>query len=314
MAIHWWNTRKLVVRLAEDRVSEQDAVSYAMISAVLYILPFYSAIWYGGQRSSMLAFELFAVTAISLIGLNACFRANGGAQGVDFLKRISVISAPIGLKILVFSFLLGQVSYYGFSYADTSGSLGDPDFLYRLYSFGITVAFVAFYYWRMKRHLTRLVALKRSLPSDKEREGIDSSLPGEVTTTGAAGGAAEPGQLPTPQFLRAMKVTRAVAVAINVVLILLPVFYLFSPRAPVNLAYIVMASCCIALATISILSLASRMHDRFFVAALLVNSFVIFLFAVYLPVLSATSLVLLIPPPLNLIAVLLSHRARQRAD
>ena len=193
MAIHWWNTRKLVVRLAEDRVSEQDAVGYAMISVVLYMLPFYSAIWYGGQRSSMLAFELFAVTAISLIGLNACFRANGGAQGVDFLKRISVISAPIGLKILVFSFLLGQVSYYGFSYADTSGSLGDPAFLYRLYSFGITVAFVAFYYWRMKGHLTRLVSLKRSLPTDKEREGTDSSLPGEVTTTGATGGAARTG-------------------------------------------------------------------------------------------------------------------------
>jgi hypothetical protein len=314
MAIHWWNTRKLVVRLAEDRVSEQDAVSYAMISAVLYILPLYSAIWYGGQRSSMLAFELFAVTAISLIGLNACFRANGGTQGVDFLKRISVISAPIGLKILLFSFLLGQVSYYGFSYADTSDSLGDPAFLYRLYSFGITVVFVAFYYWRIKGHLSRLVTLKRSLPTDKEREGTDSSLPGEVTTMAQRGAAAEPLPLPTPRFLRAVKVTRAVAVAINVVLILLPVFYLFSPSASINLAYVVMASCCIALATISILSLVSRMHDRFFVAALLVNSFVIFLFFVYLPVLSAISLVLLIPALLNLIAVLLSHSARPRAD
>ena len=165
MTIHWWNSDKAVERLAHGLVSEDESVYYAMISAFLYTQATYFATWFGGYRSWLLIYEFLVVTAIALVGVRECFKANGGPQGVDFLKRFSVISVPVGIKVVLAGTVLGQVFYFGFYYVVTPTTFRNPAFVYQLFSFAFAGAFMFIFYWRVATHLSRLLHKERSNPA-----------------------------------------------------------------------------------------------------------------------------------------------------
>jgi hypothetical protein len=165
MTIHWWNTDKVVERLAEGSVSEQEAMRYAMISAVLYTQATYFATWFGGYRSWLLIYEFFVVTIIALVGVSECFKANGGVQGVDFLKRLSVIGVPVGIKVALAGTAMGQIIYFSFPYVVTPTSFRDPAFVYQIISFAFAASFMFIFYWRLALHLSRLQRRERSNPA-----------------------------------------------------------------------------------------------------------------------------------------------------
>lgn len=156
MTIHWWNTDRIVERLAEGSVSEVESSRYAMIGVVLYFQATYFATWFGGYHSWLLIYEFFVVTAIGLVGVNECLKANGGAQGFDFLKRFSIISVPVGLKVALVATAIGQVVNYGFPYVVTQTTFRNPTFVYQLFAFSLSAAFAFIYYWRITIHLARI--------------------------------------------------------------------------------------------------------------------------------------------------------------
>jgi len=162
MTIHWWNTDKLVERLVTDSLSESESLRYAMVAAALYTQAMYWATWFGGYQSWLLLYEFAAVTAVALIGVSECFKANDGSLGSDFLKRLAVLGVPVGIKVMLASIVLGQVLYFGFPYVVTPTTFRDPVFVYQLASFVFGMAFMAAFYWRIAFHLRRIVRMKRS--------------------------------------------------------------------------------------------------------------------------------------------------------
>ena len=164
MAIHWWNTDELVDRLAAGGVSESESLRYAMINAVLYSQAIYYAIWVGGYRGWLLLYEFLAVIAIALIGLTECYKANGGPNGAEFLKRLSVIAVPVGIKLAVASVVLGLVGYWGFGYVVTPTTFRNPAFVWELYAFAFAAVFMFVFYWRIAVHLAAVVRIQRSKP------------------------------------------------------------------------------------------------------------------------------------------------------
>ncbi|MDT3737719.1 MAG: hypothetical protein ROZ00_15930 [Denitratisoma sp.] len=156
MAIHFWNTDKLIKRLADDNVSEIETMRYAMIGAGLYSFAIYYALLAGTYRSWLLLYEFICVLLISVIGVAECFKANGGPLGRDFLKRFTVISIPVGIKLFLAGLFFGIVGYFGFSYVVTPQSFRNPAFVFELYSFAFAALFMFVYYWRIATHLSRL--------------------------------------------------------------------------------------------------------------------------------------------------------------
>ena len=156
MTIHWWDTDKAVEELAEGNVSEQDALYYAMIGALMYTQASYYCTWFGGSQSWLLIYECIVVAIISVVGVNECFKANGGAQGADFLKRLSIISVPVGIKVGVAGIFVGQAAYFGFPYIVTTENFRDPGRAYHLFGFVQGTAFMFIFYWRMTTHFSRL--------------------------------------------------------------------------------------------------------------------------------------------------------------
>lgn len=156
MTIHWWRTEALVRELAEGRVGERESLAYAMLSALLYFQAVYYGIWFGGTQSAMVIAEFLAVTLVALAGLYECFKANGGAAGTDYLKRLYCLGVPVGIKVSLATVVLGQAIAFGFGRVVRPQDFRDPALAYQLLSFFFAGAFTVLYYWRVARHMRRL--------------------------------------------------------------------------------------------------------------------------------------------------------------
>lgn len=136
-----------------------------MVGAVLYYQSNYAATWFGGYQSWLLIYEFIAITIIALFGVHECLKANGGEEGHEFLKRYSVVSVPVGLKLALAGLLLSRVIYYGFPYVVTPTTFRDPVFVFHILSFLISASFAFVYFWRIRTHLARVVEAQRPNPS-----------------------------------------------------------------------------------------------------------------------------------------------------
>ncbi len=156
MTVHWWNTGNLAGELALDTVSEAQCLAYAMINVMLITISLYYAYWFGTQRGWMLFIEFAIVCVVALIGLNECFKANGGSGGADFLKRLVCLGVPVGLKFAVIGIVAAQLFYFGMPRIAASAGLRNSDFAYELGTLALVSALTAGYYWRLARHMARI--------------------------------------------------------------------------------------------------------------------------------------------------------------
>jgi len=159
MSFHLWRTDRLARDLAANRVPEHFAVRYMMLGAVLSIEANYAALWYGTYRDWVFFLELLVVLTVSLIGVNECYRANGGTQGTQFITRLCALAVPIGLKITVVGTVLGYGFYYVAPYI-LAGAFRDPQLVYRYVWFLMPVTLTFVYYWRIAHHISTVRALE----------------------------------------------------------------------------------------------------------------------------------------------------------
>jgi hypothetical protein len=161
MAIHWWRTDRLAEELAKDAVSERQSLWYGVISTILVVEATYYATWFGGYQSWLLLVEFAVVCVITVLGLQECYKSNGGAGGSHFLKRFICLGVPVGIKLLIASTAIGQVAYFAFPVVVTHESFRNPYFVYQLFSFFIVGVFAVVYYWRIAHHMERIAGAGR---------------------------------------------------------------------------------------------------------------------------------------------------------
>lgn len=178
MTIHLWHTTKLAHDLAGKRVSERDAMQYMMAGSILYTYTIYWSLWFGTYRDLTFFLELAVVVIIGLVGVFECYKANGKAEGEDFLIRYSALAVPIGIKLAVFGLLIGQVLYFGADHILGRGAFRDSEMVYRYILFVIPVAFAFIYYWRIAHH----IGIVRALQAGGTRVGEISHHALEIST------------------------------------------------------------------------------------------------------------------------------------
>lgn len=160
MPLHLWHTESLARDLASERVTEHEAMQYMLAGAVLYVQASYSALWFGAYRDWVFFLELVVVLAASLIGVNECFKANGGSEGRQFMTRLCALAVPVGIKIALLAVVLGQGFYYSSPYLLGRGGFRDPALVYRYVAMVMPIAFTFIYYWRIAYHLGTIRAMQ----------------------------------------------------------------------------------------------------------------------------------------------------------
>ena len=156
MNIHLWNTCAIVNDLRNRRVSEGDSCTYLIAILLLGVGESYLGIFVVPPIEWFLLYEIFVVVTVTVFGIRACFRANGGTTGKDFILRFTCISLPISLKLALVGWVLIFVIY---RYPETildSQVFVDPERAWRAITICWLTAFSAVFYWRVWHHL-RLV-------------------------------------------------------------------------------------------------------------------------------------------------------------
>lgn len=153
--MHLWNTSRLTDELRDKSISETDSVKYMLVGSGLYAFTVYSAGWFGGDRHWSVLLESMLVAVVALWGTYACFRANGGVTGEDFVRRFATLSVPVGLKLAALSIVAALTMYFGAPLVLSQAPFGDPELAYRLLWLVVNLGLTYAFYWRLVYHIAR---------------------------------------------------------------------------------------------------------------------------------------------------------------
>jgi hypothetical protein len=153
------NTERLVVDLARGQVTESGCAEYYLGNTVLWTLWGYYSLYMGLSSRGFLFFvECGAVLIVTVLGVASCYRANGGADGRDFMVRANCLAFPIAVKLNAISVALGWLNYFYFFRVFDERTFHSPERLLNLLLFLWGPVFVGLFYWRLS---VRLRAVRR---------------------------------------------------------------------------------------------------------------------------------------------------------
>ncbi|OBY75394.1 hypothetical protein [Acinetobacter gyllenbergii] len=112
--MYFWNTKKLIDDLKNDRLTEQNYKNYYLISSAFMLIMMFAMRF--APIDDVLPNLIDAVLSIIILiaGVNFCFKANGGNQGKQFLNRLICLFLPIGVRFILVYLLLFTVFILAF--------------------------------------------------------------------------------------------------------------------------------------------------------------------------------------------------------
>lgn len=115
-----WDTKKLAIDIKAGKLTSEDQKNYFLavlgcLLSVLYVFKMSTSIGFIGGT-----LEAIAVIIITAYGIDILYKTNGGIEGRDFCTRVTILSLPIIIKIIIayfiFSILLSICSAVIFSF------------------------------------------------------------------------------------------------------------------------------------------------------------------------------------------------------
>lgn len=107
--MYLWNVNRLVDDIRLNKVSETHYKNYYIASSILIFFS-YLALTLTPESKPTEAWASFVLQVGLLISwVNAIFKANGGEQGRDFLKRFIALYLPVTIQSLVLFIAIGIV-------------------------------------------------------------------------------------------------------------------------------------------------------------------------------------------------------------
>lgn len=156
MRIRLWNTSGVARDLAAGRVSEAQSFGYFFACSVLALVNSYAASFLAPEINWLLLYEFFVALAVTLVGVRACYIANEGAVGREFVLRFICISLPVGIKLSLLSWALTVLLYrYPQALLDPFIFV-NPQRAWNLFTLLWVAVFTGAYYWRVCVHMRAL--------------------------------------------------------------------------------------------------------------------------------------------------------------
>lgn len=151
--MNWFNLKDLENRLIENQVSDQEGFYYLLANFILFGLTSY-----GGTQtynhSAFLYAEIILILIITIVGLNLTFKVNKSGDGDSYFKRFLALYFVIGIRLIVFIFLLaipvGILAYIIFGENSPGEMLRDGLFL------GFLTAVMTVYYYFIIRSFKKV--------------------------------------------------------------------------------------------------------------------------------------------------------------
>lgn len=125
--MNFWRIRTLTDRLRQGQLTARQVLPYlfsAMMSVTLiFVFTDWSRPWDRDEfEAGVDSLTTLTNGIISVIGLYACYRANGGTEGVQLAERVCAIGVVLFLRFVVF----GVLAFGVWAYATVSLNLFRP--------------------------------------------------------------------------------------------------------------------------------------------------------------------------------------------
>ncbi len=156
MRAHFWSTEHLVVDLATGMLEPRLERTYMLLAGGLFTLTVFGASVNGGYMDWIALLDLVCMLAITLVGVNEAFKANGGTSGQQFILRLSTLSVPLGSRFFLLGIALNLLYLRVLPGVLTGGLVRDPELVYSFLAFVTPLALTFAFYWRLAHHLSRL--------------------------------------------------------------------------------------------------------------------------------------------------------------
>jgi hypothetical protein len=146
--MYFWRTSQLVKELRTEALGEADFKNYYLATSILASIGCSFYIVLIPEPQNMFAFGLVAVgvVLITILGINAAFKANGGSAGVRFVEKTVSISFPLLIKVSIASSPLWFV--VGFAMA-----CGLSKYQSEWIDAAVTLVIQTVFFWRLIVHV-----------------------------------------------------------------------------------------------------------------------------------------------------------------
>jgi len=148
-ARYLWSTRQLAQAVGRDELPEHDQFALFLFGQIVLFVSGYGTAISGAVLDWVSSVEIGLLFLITVIGTVLAYRANGSAQGREFIRRFALLSIPLALK---FSLLIWPV-FYALSWLLTIFALSVSDSTFDLLRRGMelswNVVLTAIFFWRL---------------------------------------------------------------------------------------------------------------------------------------------------------------------
>jgi hypothetical protein len=105
--MYFWKTHLLVESLRKAPIEQEVLKNYYLATSIFTSATYYLATLAPSENFLALAIEAIGTLVVTILGINAVFKANGGSRGVRFLEKIVLISFPLLIKVFVLGLAAG---------------------------------------------------------------------------------------------------------------------------------------------------------------------------------------------------------------
>ena len=155
-----WRIGRLVERIGNRPLSSRELLPYLIASALLAALAFIAADWLRPWDRDDFEAAFDSTTAllagvISAFGIIACYRANGGPIGIEFLDRLLAIGFVLFVRFVIVTAVTFVVWIYmtAIFHIQFRPSFEDLDLIF--------VAVVALFWFRLREHVSSVARARK---------------------------------------------------------------------------------------------------------------------------------------------------------
>lgn len=142
-----WKTNKLSTDIKENNLTEKDWKQYFLAGGVLVILAMYLLQTSVRVNMMSLLVEGLLMLVITIVGINITFNTNHDNSGTNFVARITALSFPLSIKLIVVSFFYGIL--IGVANEISPFSVENQEWAFAIF----TITIQAIFFWRINVHL-----------------------------------------------------------------------------------------------------------------------------------------------------------------
>ena len=143
-----WKTNKLSTDIKENNLTEKDWKQYFLAGGILLTVSMYLIQTTARTNMITLSIEALLMVVITVVGINMAFKTNQNNNGSNFVARITALSFPLTIKLIVVSIFFGII--LGVANEMSPISIDQEEWAFAIFTTVIQVIF----FWRINAHLT----------------------------------------------------------------------------------------------------------------------------------------------------------------